>query len=208
MAPPPPGQGPTNVPPEVGAAGMAAMSTSIDIDYKDDRHERDEDVARWSQILDRSLERVFERQQRVVVEKVNGQKSRKALSQGTLTSDDVFSIATWDKQMDEDIRPVLSAIVKDSQELYSTKGLNYTPPSNEEILISIDAQMMRIKARNIATRDMINNAIFNSLSVRDEEDRASFMRSAVNGIFTEILAKYRPERAISETKVAWDFSRP
>jgi len=205
---PAPGQGPTNVPPEMGPAGMAAMSAGIEIDYKDDRHERDEDVARWSQILDRSLERVFERQQRVVVEKVNGQKSRKSLSQGALTADDVFSIATWDKQMDEDIRPVLSAIIKDSQEIYSVKSMDYAPPSNEEILVSIDAQMIRIKARNTVTRDLINTAIFNSLAVRDEEERASFLRSSVNGIFTEILAKYRPERAISETKVAWDFSRP
>lgn len=205
---PAPGQGPTNVPPEVGAAGMAAMSANLEIDYKDDRHERDEDVARWSQILDRSLERVFERQQRVVLEKVNGQKSRKALSSGALTADDILNIDTWNKQMDEDIRPVLSAIIKDSQEAYSMKSANYSPPTGHEVLILLDSQMNRIKSRNSVTLDEINSAIFNSMGVRDEEDRASFLRSSMNTIFTEILAKYRPERAISETKTAWDFSRP
>lgn len=205
---PAPGQGPMNVPPEVGAAGMAAMSANMDIDYKDDRHERDEDVARWSQILDRSLERVFERQQRVVLEKVNGQKSRKALSSGALTADDILNIDTWNKQMDEDIRPVLSAIIKDSQETYSMKSAQYSPPSGQEVLVLLDSQMNRIKSRNSTTLDEINSAIFNSMSVRDEEDRASFLRSSMNTIFTEILAKYRPERAISETKTAWDFSRP
>lgn len=205
---PAPGQAPMNVPPEVGAAGMAAMSASIDIDYKDDRHERDEDVARWSQILDRSLERVFERQQRVVLEKVNGQKSRKALSSGALTAEDILNVDTWNKQMDEDIRPVLSAIIKDSQEIYSIKSAQYSPPSGHEVLVLLDSQMNRIKSRNSITLDEINAAIFNSMGVRDEEDRASFLRSSMNTIFTEILAKYRPERAISETKTAWDFSRP
>lgn len=203
-----PGQTPMNVPPEVGAAGMAAMSANMDIDYKDDRHERDEDVARWSQILDRSLERVFERQQRVVLEKVNGQKSRKALASGSLTAEDILNIDTWNKQMDEDIRPVLSAIIKDSQETYSIKSAQYSPPTGHEVLMLLDAQMNRIKSRNFATLDEINAAIFNSMGVRDEEGRASFLRSSMNTIFTEILAKYRPERAISETKVAWDFSRP
>lgn len=210
MAPPAPvpGQMPTNVPPELAAAGMAAAALSVDLDTKDDRHEKDEDIARWSQILDRSLERIFERQQRVVVEKVVGQKSRKALAAGSLTSDDVFNIDTWNKQMDEDIRPVLSAIVKDSQEIYSIKTADYAQPSNEDVLTSIDSQMMRIKARNVVTRDLISTAIFNSMSVKDEEERASFLRTSINSIFTEILAKYRPERAASEAKVAWDFSRP
>lgn len=210
MAPPAPvpGQMPTNVPPELAAAGMAAAALSVDLDTKDDRHERDEDIARWSQILDRSLERIFERQQRVVIEKVVGQKSRKALAAGSLISDDVFNIDTWNKQMDEDIRPVLSAIVKDSQEMYGTKTAEYVRPPNEDVLTSIDSQMMRIKSRNVVTRDLISTAIFNSMSVKDEEERASFLRTSINSIFTEILAKYRPERAASEAKVAWDFSRP
>lgn len=210
MAPMPglPGQAPMNIPPEMASPAMGAMSLSSDIDYKDDRHERDEDLARWSQILDRSLERVFERQQRVVLEKVNGQKSRKSLGQGVLRAEDVFVMDTWNKQMDEDIRPVLSAIIKDSQDSYAQKGAQYIPPSNEEILVSIDAQMTRFKARNLATKDALSSAIYNSMSVRDEDERASFLRTSVNTIFTEILAKYRPERAINESKAAWDFSRP
>lgn len=205
---PAPGQAPTNIPTEVGAAGMGAMSANIDLDYKDDRHEYDDDIARWAQILDRSLERVFERQQRVVLEKVNGQKSRKSLHAGSLTADDILNIDTWNKQMDEDIRPVLSAIVKDSQEIYSTKSAQYSLPSGHELLDLLDSQMIRIKARNMTTRDEINVAIFNSMGVREEEDRASFLRSSLNSIFTEILAKYRPERALSETKTSWNFSRP
>ena len=60
-------------------------------------------VDRWTEILDRSLERLFERQQRVVIEKASGAKARKALTTRDLDVDMIFDKVTWDKQLEEDL---------------------------------------------------------------------------------------------------------
>jgi len=73
-------------------------------------------LERWTNILTRGIERVMERQQRVVLEKASGAKSKKALMHGTLDIDSVLSIETWNKQFEEDIKPVISSIINDSFE--------------------------------------------------------------------------------------------
>ena len=70
-------------------------------------------LQRWTEILNRALERTIERQQRVTIEKVNGVKARKALGNGSLAIDMVFNTDIWDRQFEEDIRPVLSTIISD-----------------------------------------------------------------------------------------------
>lgn len=188
--------------------GFGQMSDPSEMQFKDDLLEKDADLARWVEILDRSLERIFERQQRVVIEKVAGQKSRKLLMSGSLDVDTVMPMDTWNKQMDEDIKPVLSAIVKDAQTIYSTKSVAYAGPNQNDMLIHIDSQMERIKSRNAETQRLIAEAIYNSYGIRDEEQRASGVRSNINAIFTDILAKRRPDMAINEARRAWNFPRP
>ena len=158
---------------------------------------------RWTEILDRSLERVFERQQRVVLEKATGAKSRKHLDSGALDVESIFSIDTWDKQMDEDIRPVLSAIVNDAQQTYAEKSLIRAPMKKEDVIAHLDAQMSRIKSVNEETSSEISNAIFATLSVRDPEERATALRSAIVTTFTNLLAKKRSQIAEDETRRAW-----
>ena len=207
----PPGMpGMPGMPPGAPAVpgGFGQMSDPSEMLFKDDLFEKDTDLARWIEILDRSLERLFERQQRVVLEKVAGQKSRKLLMSGGLDVDTVMPIDTWNKQMDEDIKPVLSAIIKDAQAIYSTKSASYSSPGQNDILTHIESQMERIKSRNNETQRLISEAIYNSYGIRDEEQRASGVRSNLNSIFTEILAKRRPDMAINEARRAWNFPRP
>jgi HK97 family phage portal protein len=158
---------------------------------------------RWTHILDRSLERVFERQQRVVLEKASGARSRKQLEVGALDIDAIFSVDVWSRQMDEDIRPVLSAIINDAQDTYSEKELVRTPLKKEDIIAHIDAQMSRIKSINTETAEEINSAIFATLSIRDEEERAATLRSAIVSTFTNLLAKKKNQIAEDETRRAW-----
>jgi HK97 family phage portal protein len=188
--------------------GFGQMSDPSEMQFKDELFEKDTDLARWVEILDRSLERIFERQQRVVIEKVAGQKSRKLLMSGSLDVDTVMPMDTWNKQMDEDIKPVLSAIVKDAQTIYSTKSAGYSSPSQNDLLTHLESQMERIKSRNTETQKLIAEAIYNSYGIRDEEQRASGVRSSINAIFTDILAKRRPDMAINEARRAWNFPRP
>lgn len=160
-------------------------------------------LVRWTEILDRSLERVFERQQRVVLEKISGVKARKSLSDGTLDTSQVWSADTWAKQLDEDIRPVLTAIITDAQSLYSEKSLIKAPLTREDILAHIDAQMVRIKSANSETFDEINSALFASFSIPGTEQRATAFRSSVVTTFTNLLGKKRGTIAEDESRRAW-----
>ena len=161
-------------------------------------------INRWEQILDRSLERVFERQQRVVLEKANGVKSKKQLSNGMLDIDSIFSRDTWARQMDEDIRPVLSAILTDSRDTFSEKSLLTRPFTKEDAIVHLDAQLARIKQVNNETFDEINNSMMTVLNIPDEDARLTTFRSSIVSIFTNLLAKKRPEIAQSETRRAWN----
>lgn len=158
---------------------------------------------RWTEILDRSLERIFERQQRVVLEKASGVKARKQLSIGALDVESVFSADIWAKQMDEDIRPVLNAIIEDAQGTYAEKSLIKTPLEKKDIIAHINSQMFRIKSINDETALEINNSIFATLSVLGEEDKAAVLRTSLVGIFTNLLAKKKSQIAEDETRRAW-----
>jgi hypothetical protein len=165
-------------------------------------------LTRWTEILDRSLERVMERSQRVVLEKLGGQKSRKSLSQGALDVTSILQTDVWARQMDEDIRPVLSAIVKDSKQNYAEKWAMYTPPTNEEIAVNIDAQMGRIKSIYESCMSTLTESIFNSYGIQNEDERYTALRTSVNTMFTDMLANQRPRIASTEAKRAWEFCRP
>jgi hypothetical protein len=187
---------------------MAQMSDNQPLAYKDDAGERDIAIGRWEEILDRSLERVLERQQRVVLEKVGGKKSREFLNAGSLDADGILNIEVWSKQMDEDIRPVLSAIIKDSKSIYSEKSANYMGPSSSDVHAHLDAQMARIKSVNEETRSLLDMAIFNSYGIKSEEDRLSALKTSIVSIYTDLLVKVRPDIASSEARRAWDYCRP
>ena len=187
---------------------MAQMSDRQPLAYKDDSAERDIAVVRWEEILDRSLERVLERQQRVVLEKVGGKKSREFLSSGSLDSESILNNDTWTKQMDEDIRPVLSAIVKDSKSIYAEKSANYSGPSASDIHAHLDAQMTRIKSINDDTRTLLDMAIFNSFGIKNDEERLSALKTSIVSIYTDLLVKIRPEVASAEARRSWDYCRP
>lgn len=165
-------------------------------------------TSRWTQIADRSLERIIERQQRVVLEKLDGAKSRKALKDGTLDVDALMPSDTWDKQMDEDMRPVLSAIYKDSQSAYSEKSAGYAGPSSLDVQVQIEAQMGRIKTLNEDSRNEIREFISNGLSIKDEESRHAYIRASIVTMFSEVLAIRKPEVAREEATRAWLFCRP
>jgi hypothetical protein len=115
--------------------------------------------------------------------------------------------------MDEDIRPVISAIIQDSfsvhNEKYAEKGLN-TKNSflvQADIAAQIESQMERIKELNQESKSALNGIMFNSLSVVGEEDRAAAFRQAVIGYYANMLAKQRFEIAEDETRRAWRFGQ-
>lgn len=178
-----------------------------------DEFEEEQTIARWEEILNRSIERVLERQQRVVLEKANGAKSKKALNAGTLEVDSILSPETWDKQMDEDIRPVISSIIQDS---YASYNEHYGAKTGVKIgkgiprldmEAQIESQMARIKRINHENLAEIKQMMFSSLSIIGEEQRASAFRGAVVSLYANLMAKDRFDIAEDETRRAWTFGQ-
>jgi hypothetical protein len=178
---------------------LTASSGSIETKSEDDS-----DLERWTEILDRSIERIIERQQRVVLEKVSGQKAKKALSDGTLEVDMIMPQDTWDKQMEEDVRPVLNAIIKDAGDFFQAKSADYSSPLPEDLVAHVNAQVARIQDLNFRSREVISREILNSLAVKDAEHRFTVVRAAIVGHFTQLLAKTRGTVAQSEARRAWN----
>jgi HK97 family phage portal protein len=182
------------------SAPTGMIQTKADSEWDD---KVSQSINRWEQILDRSLERVFERQQRVVLEKANGVKAKKQLATGTLDIESIFSRDTWAKQMEEDIRPVLAAILSDSRDTYSEKSLLTTPFTKEDAIVHLNAQLSRIKQINNETFDEIGESMLTVLNISNEDARHTTFRSSIVSVFTNLLAKKRPEIARSETRRAW-----
>lgn len=191
--------------------GGATTAQSSEMQFKSALAEkRSQELDRWTEILDRSIERVLERQQRVVLEKASGAKARKALFAGTLEIDSILDVDVWDRQMDEDIRPVVSAIIQDSfksrEDNYSVKTLDAERRINQSDLeVQVESQMQRIKSITVENFDAMSNMMMNSYGIAGEEERASVFRSGVNALYANLMAKKRLEIAHDESRRAWKF---
>lgn len=229
-APPaPPAEGP---PPEAGAdMGLAAdevpeeeikgdLFSSSATRYKDAQAgletkvpEMDEwDVKaeaaadRWTAILDRSLERLFERQQRVVTEKALGAKARKALAAGTLTADSVFDTDVWNRQLNEDIRPVLAGIAAEAAALAGEETGEKVDPNSPEMQQYLDEQMERFQKVNDTTKSEIQDAVATALAFtgNSDDDKNLLLKAAIVAIFLHLLRKRRRDIAEHEAQTAYN----
>jgi HK97 family phage portal protein len=157
----------------------------------------EQSVDRWTEIMDRSLERLFERQQRVVLEKAGGAKTRKAIESGNLSVDSIFDVDVWNKQMEDDLKPVIAAIVKDATDNTSMPFGAPSRVSEEDIKAYADEQIQRMQKANDTTREEISAAILTALALRQNNDEGQpLLKAALIAIFMHLLAKRK--RAIAE----------
>jgi len=185
----------TNVEPPEGQLADPAfgnVNTKSDIDA---------DLERWTQILERSLERLVERQQRVVLEKVSGQKARKALAEGTIDPDSVMPLDVWTKQLEEDILPVLNSIMKDGQ------GFDVKSENNDDMVVHANAALSRIKTVVSDTRTFLDIEINKCMAIPDGELRLKVLRSALTGHFAYLMGKKVNEIATAEARRAWKLAK-
>jgi HK97 family phage portal protein len=191
----------------------AASESSSAMMYKSQEDNVNQTISRWEEILDRSLERVLERQERVVLEKAGSSRAKKGLFTGTLDIDSLMSTETWDKQMDDDIQPVLSAIIQDSMaikfgEKEKSKSLKTKKDSHQsDIRAQIESQMNRIKQINKENSKAIYNTMIACLNIPGEEERAVEFRKALVSLYTNVMAKQVFEVSEDETRRAWSFGQ-
>lgn len=221
-----PEQAPAEQPAEIGLGETApqgiettaapvpegALSAFINIETKsadwmyddwDSKAEQDSD--RWVEILDRSLERLFERQQRVVSEKASSSKSRKALASGTLTADSILDIDVWNKQMREDIAPMIKAVINDGVSLSSQKTGMPDEIDEQDVEQATDEQMKRLEKSNATTQAEIAAAILIAAALTDDEERSSMLKAAIAAIFANLLGKRKRMMAEQEAQTAHNF---
>lgn len=199
------GMGPEIASPEQASMETAPQQASAQYGGIQTKSEEDNTLDRWTEILDRSLERIFERQQRVVLEKAAGAKSRKQLSTGFLDTESIFQPDVWSKQIEEDIKPVLNAIIVDAQNVFAEKSLIKTPIKKEDIVAQVNSQIFRIKSINDETAQEITNSILATMNISDGEERSTALRTSLVGIFTNLIAKKKYEIAQSEARIAWSM---
>ena len=204
-------------PPEVaGGFGQEAMATASaygQMQFKYDNAvvndwdvKAEQSAERWTEILDSSLERIFERQQRVVLEKSLGAKARKAVVAGNLAVESIFDSGVWSKQMRDDIRPVLAAIATDAIEQTGQQTGMTTPIDQDEIEQYLDQQVERIEQVNETTKGEIASAILIALAMSDDsdDDRLSMLKAALIAIFANLLGRRRRVIAEHEAQTAFN----
>lgn len=164
----------------------------------------DESSNRWAEILDRGLERFIERQQRVVVEKSSGTKAKKGLQSGSLDIGAIFDSEVWDKQLSDDMRPVIQGIISDAASLASQKANMPAELDDEEVNEYLDEQIKRMQKINATTKEEIAAAILIALALSEDEDRSGMLKAALAAIFINLLMKRRRTIAEHESQTAFN----
>lgn len=199
--------------PEQEAALRAPLEFKdlLDKDEPDDWDVKSEQsVERWTEIMDRSLERLFERQQRVVMEKASGAKARRALASGELSVDSIFDLSTWNKQLEEDLGPVIAAIVGDAADIAVQTSEKADPAVEDEPLTEetvkgyVGEQVERMQQANSVTREEVLAAVLVALALSPDEDRSGVLRTALGAVFAELLGRRRRRIAEHEAQSAFN----
>ena len=164
----------------------------------------EQNSSRWIEILDRNLERLFERQQRVVLEKSFGAKSKRAINSGTLNIESIFDVDIWDKQIEEDMKPLIAGISSDAGSLIEETTSMPVDMSQDEVKEHIDAQIERIKKVNTTTKEELAAAILIALSLANDEDRVGMLKAAISAIFINLLGKRKRTIAEHEAQTAYN----
>ena len=156
-------------------------------------------IERWSEILGRSLERVIERQQRVVMEKSMGVKTKKALSAGTMDVQSVFNMDVWQKQLEDDVRPVLFAIIQDAAE---TAGL--PKPDKKDMVVASSESLVQLQTLNEQIEKDIGTAIKSALGLFGDDSRLASFKETLIESYAQLDAKDRYAITSHVTSSLWN----
>lgn len=170
-----------------------------------------EDVDRWESLFGRSLERFFERQQRVVLEKASSVKTRRALENGTLTVEQVFDREVWDRQVREDLQPLILGAFGQAVEGSTTESDEKVETTEEEVQEYAEEQLQRVEQVNETTKKELAAAILLALLLKDDDDddanillKVSLLKTAITAVFVYTLTKRLKGIAEVESQSAYN----
>ena len=155
-----------------------------------------QDVDRWEAIFKRSLERYFERQERVVTEKVSGAKAKRLLNTGELKVENIFDMDVWNKQLREDLGPVIEGAMMEASTTALKESDEKIDTSEEEVQEYVSSQLDRVENVNETTKKELAAAILlAALLVGDDESSApisakiALLGTSVAAVFAALLTK-------------------
>lgn len=188
---------------QIGAFNTKQAEIATPEDFDDWEVKSAEANDRWEAILDRTLERFFDRQYRVVMEKARGQKARKALAAGgsALAVAMLLDRPTWKRQIEEDVRPVLAGAMAESAQSVGER-LGHAPVSDDDFNATLDAQTERVEQVNRTTEAEIAAAIAASEAVSGDEERHAALVAALGALFVAGMTKRRKRIAEIEAQTA------
>jgi len=149
-----------------------------------------QDVDRWEAIFARSLERYFQRQERVITEKISGAKAKRLLGSGDLTVDAIWDADTWNKQLREDMAPVIEGAMLEATATAMKESDEKVDPSEEEIQKYIESQLVRTEKANETTKKELAAAILLAMMLLGDDDDSAPISAKVALLATSVAAVF------------------
>jgi HK97 family phage portal protein len=159
----------------------------------------------WTGIMEASLDRFFDRQQRVVTEKATGAKSRKLMREGSVPLEVIFDKEVWNRQFSEDVKPLLKTIIFDARDIVGLSLGSEISLDSDEVDRYVEKQIERFQKVNESTSNEISAAILVALSLTgSEEEKSSMLRTGISAIYSNLLGKRKRLIAEHETQTAFN----
>lgn len=203
----------TNTPAGTGAGGVAVASGRPE-DYETKDYDEGletkalQDIERWEKTIAKALSRFFDRQQRVVTEKAGSKKVRRQLESGEVDIDVVFDSKVWNKQLGEDLRPIVEAIFEDAADAVEQRSGQKIDRDAEGYKKLIDQQIKRAERLNETTKEEVGTALFIAAALvgATVAEKANFLNLTVGAIYVDIDDKRKDQIAENEAFTAYNGS--
>lgn len=126
------------------------------------------------------------------------------MKDGTLEVDQIFDTEAWNRQLRDDLRPLLKAAFDESIEMISEEAGMDATPDEEKAEEYLDEQVKRAQKANESTREEVAAALLTAMALREEDDdaRSSLLKAALVAIFANLIGKRRRIMAEHETQTA------
>jgi hypothetical protein len=140
-----------------------------------------------------------------VTEKATGAKSRKLMRDGSVPLEVIFDKEVWNRQLSEDMKPLLKAIIFDARDIVALSAGFEVDLDLEEIDKYVDKQIERFEKVNNSTGEEIASAVLVASSLSGtEEEKSSMLRTGVSAIYSNLLGKRKRLIAEHETQTAFN----
>lgn len=163
-----------------------------------------ENLEEWEPVVEKIVDDFFTRQRRVVLEKARSKKVKRAIADGTATTEMLFDESVWDKQLDDDLRPIISRIIRSASISVKSEELD-----NEDVKELVDDQVKRSLMVNDSTKNEIATAVLVANTLTDAggkslgvDSKTKFLILALGAIY--VVNERKKKIAEQETLSAYN----